>query len=116
MSKWLDVARAASPELFDGAAPSTGRNEGAVPCANSANSAVSTLLALMAQTAHGTEGLETGNQTNSAPVLCIFCGNPVDIGTPGTGALAGELLHMGCYRTRHTQLGFGGMRTRVWQK
>ena len=32
----------------------------------------------------------------AAPVLCIFCRQPVKRGQPGTGALAGEDLHMDC--------------------
>ena len=32
-----------------------------------------------------------------ADIICFFCGEPVEIGTPGTGALAGEALHMSCY-------------------
>lgn len=34
----------------------------------------------------------------SAPVLCIFCGEPVERGEPGTGALAGDDLHMNCWQ------------------
>lgn len=39
----------------------------------------------------------------SALVLCIFCGEPVERGTPGTGALAGQDLHLECLRKRQRQ-------------
>ena len=103
MSKWLDAARAAAPELFP-------ENGNSAPCANSANSAnsflaessetvVFRLTALTALTARGTEG---GNASSDspAPVVCIFCGELVERGTPGTGALNGEDLHLDCYRDR----------------
>ena len=32
----------------------------------------------------------------AAPVLCLFCRQPVERGTPGTGALAGDDLHTEC--------------------
>ena len=97
MSKWLDAARAAAPELFT-------ENESSVPCANSANSANSfwveseetAVFHLTALTARGTEG-EKSSIDNPSPVVCIFCGQPVVRGTPGTGALNGDDLHMACY-------------------
>ena len=33
-------------------------------------------------------------------VVCLICGQPVERGTPGTGALAGDDLHMDCYWKR----------------
>lgn len=33
--------------------------------------------------------------------ICIFCRQPVERGTPGTGALAGDDLHMDCYRKQY---------------
>lgn len=39
------------------------------------------------------------NRENEKPenVVCFLCGQTVECGTPGTGALAGEDLHMDCY-------------------
>lgn len=39
-----------------------------------------------------------GENENQKSVVCIFCSEPVERGTPGTGALAGEDLHTDCYR------------------
>ena len=38
---------------------------------------------------------------NPSPVVCLFCQQPVERGTPGTGALGGEDLHMDCYWRQH---------------
>jgi hypothetical protein len=38
---------------------------------------------------------------NPLPAICIFCRQPVGRGTPGTGALAGNDLHMDCYWKRY---------------
>ena len=101
MSKWLDAARAAAPELFPD-------NESPVPRANSANSAnsflaeseetaVFRLTAQTALTATGTRGEKT-SADNPSPIVCLFCHQPVERGIPGTGALAGQDLHMNCYK------------------
>lgn len=94
MSKWLNIARSASPELFTG----YGAEEISMPRAVSANSAISPLLALTALTARGTAGENTSADN---PIVCIFCGEPVERGTPGTGALNGDDLHVQCYRRRY---------------
>ena len=37
------------------------------------------------------------DEINELSPTCIFCRQPVERGQPGTGALAGEDLHMACY-------------------
>ena len=37
----------------------------------------------------------------SGGVICMFCRQPVERGTPGTGALAGADLHVDCYRKKY---------------
>ena len=37
------------------------------------------------------------NELNELSPTCIFCRQPVERGTPGTGALAGADLHVDCY-------------------
>lgn len=37
------------------------------------------------------------DESNEISPVCLFCRQPVERGTPGTGALAGEDLHMDCY-------------------
>ncbi len=41
--------------------------------------------------------LDMVSAENPSPIVCIFCRQPVKRGTPGTGALAGQDLHMACY-------------------
>ena len=53
-------------------------------------------VAVVATVAGGTPKNE-----NPESVVCIFCGEPVERGTPGTAALAGADLHMDCYRKRY---------------
>jgi hypothetical protein len=38
---------------------------------------------------------------NQEPIVCIFCSEPVERGTVETGALAGDDLHIDCYRKRY---------------
>lgn len=38
---------------------------------------------------------------SEAEIVCIFCRQPVEPDTDGTGALAGEDLHMDCYRKQY---------------
>ena len=55
------------------------------------------------QSVAGLATVAGGNRENVIPeaVVCIFCGEPVERGTPDTGALAGDDLHMDCYRKRY---------------
>lgn len=41
------------------------------------------------------------NENSPVTVVCLFCGEPVERGTPGTGALVGKDLHMNCYRKKY---------------
>ena len=44
-----------------------------------------------------------GSVNKDSEPVCIFCRHPVERGTVGTGALAGDDLHMDCYRKRYPQ-------------
>lgn len=113
MSEWRDAARAAGPGLIPA-------NNTSAPCSVSSVSSDS-ILSEKAKTAvfrltELSELLERGNESEKAATdaepdaTCFLCGQPVERGTPGTGALAGQDLHMDCYwkkypsghqRTRH---------------
>ena len=48
-------------------------------------------------------GQDEINEINELSPVCLFCRQPVERGQPDTGALAGEALHMDCYRKRYPQ-------------
>ena len=80
MGKYLDIARQAEKSL------------------SSADSGESDSDSLEKPQREG--GYEL-NEINELSPVCIFCGEPVERGTPGTGALAGDDLHMACYWRQH---------------
>ena len=45
--------------------------------------------------------LAGGIPENEKNPACFICGNPVEQGTVGTGALAGKDLHMDCYSKQY---------------
>ena len=42
---------------------------------------------------------------NSESVVCIFCGETVERGTPGSGALGGADLHTACFEKANGKIG-----------
>ena len=71
-----------------------------LPAPETQKTAENCLTAQTALLAHGTEA-EKPLTAPSSPIICIFCRKPVERGILGTGALAGEDLHMDCYWKRY---------------
>lgn len=44
------------------------------------------------------EGYELNEINELNNPICLFCRQPVERGTPGTGALAGDDLHLNCFQ------------------
>ena len=76
MGKYLDIARQAEKPL------------------NSADSGESDSDSLEKPQREGAYEI---NELNELSPICIFCRQPVERGKPGSGALAGDDLHMDCF-------------------